>query len=350
MGRAGPGPGVVAGLQRAHFLPMLLEGAVIWPSLPQPGLLTQQPQGGGETGFLDKKNPSPGHPWPRFLLRRWEVEPWVLSGFPAGGWGGGWGWSRLWALGSRAVPLPAQPDCPSLGTTLCGSPVPAGCGSRCRLALLSCDSRPGSLGPQEPRLPRPPGPAYLSAQSGVCMCASSSRKPPWVRSPPFTAVVPASHPLEEETGQASEPPQHQCWPGSQTATPGALGQAEGQGLVFTEPVGFGCLNGRALCLVECSGAPLPGKWEWVAPAATVSVQSQGLGQRLLACRGAQPLPLGCLRAGVCTTGVCAREGPRLQIGASCLLGRQRWGHLLGSGPFLPRPGARMDAALWGVGS
>lgn len=206
VGRAGPGPGVVAGLQRAHFLPMLLEGAVIWPSLPQPGLLTQQPQGGGETGFLDKKNPSPGHPWPRFLLRRWEVEPWVLSGFPAGGWGGGWGWSRLWALGSRAVPLPAQPDCPSLGTTLCGSPVPAGCGSRCRLALLSCDSRPGSLGPQEPRLPRPPGPAYLSAQSGVCMCASSSRKPPWVRSPPFTAVVPASHPLEEETGQASEPP------------------------------------------------------------------------------------------------------------------------------------------------
>lgn len=302
VGRAGPGPGAGAGLQQAHFLPMLLEGAVIWPPFPHPGLLTQQPQGGGETGFLDKKkNPSPGHPWPRFLLRRWEVEPRVLSGFPAGGWGGGWGWSRLWALGPCAIPLTAQPDCPSLGTTLCGSPVPAGCGSRCRLALLSCDPRPGSLGPQEPRLPRPPGPAHLPALSGVCMCASSSRKPPWVRSPPFTAVVPVSHPLEGETGKASEPPQHQCWPGGQTVTSRGPGPSGGPGSSVHRARCFGCLNRRALCLVDCSGAPLPGKREWVAPAATVSVQSQGLGQRLLACWGAQPLPLGCLRAGVCTT-------------------------------------------------
>ena len=32
--------------------------------------------------------------------------------------------------------------------------------------------------------------------------------------------------------------------------------------------------------------------------------------------------------------------------ASCPLGQQRWEHLVGSGPFLPSPGARMDAALW----
>lgn len=250
VGRAGPGPGVVAGLQRAHFLPMLLEGAVIWPSLPQPGLLTQQPQGGGETGFLDKKNPSPGHPWPRFLLRRWEVEPWVLSGFPAGGWGAGgagagsgpWGRALSPSPPSRTAlpwaPPSVGPQCPQdvvLAAAWLCSPVTPALG---RLVLRSHACPVLRV-------------LHTFPLSQVSACVHPPPgSPPGLGSLPSRPWCQRPIPWKKRRARPRSPPQHQCWPGSQTATPGALGQAEGQGLVFTEPVGFGCLNGRALCLVE----------------------------------------------------------------------------------------------------
>ena len=80
--------------------------------------------------------------------------------------------------------------------------------------------------------------------------------------------------------------------GGQTATSRGPGPGGGPGSSVHRARCFGCLNGRAPCLVECSGAPLPGKWEGVAPAATVSVQPQGRGQRLLACWGHSHAPWG----------------------------------------------------------
>lgn len=41
-----------------------------------------------------------------------------------------------------------------------------------------------------------------------------------------------------------------------------------------------------------------------------------------------------------------REGAGSIDGGLVSPGQQRWERLVGSGPFLPSPGARMDAALW----
>lgn len=207
-----------AGLQQSRFLPtLLLEGAVIWPPCSPPWAPDSAATGlgwWGETGFLDRKT-QPGAPMAQISFVK------VGSRAPGSCLGsqqeGGVGLeSGLGPGAARWAPFPPGWTALPLGTTLCGSPVPAGGGSCCRLALLSCDPpapRPMSLGPQEPCLPCPPGPAHLPAPSGVGRGVSSSRKPPWVRSPPLTVTVSESHPLEGVAGVASDPPaQHQCWP------------------------------------------------------------------------------------------------------------------------------------------
>lgn len=121
------------------------------------------------------------------------------------------------ALGPGAVccrPSPPGWTALPLGTTLCGSPVPAARGS-----AASWPCSPVTPHPPPPRVPWSSG-AMPAPSSGSCppscsvrclQVCPSSRKLPWVRSSLLTVTMPESHPLEGVVGVASEPP-HQCWP------------------------------------------------------------------------------------------------------------------------------------------
>lgn len=351
--RAGLGLGAGAGLQRSCFLPtLLLEGAVIWPPLPRPGLLTQQPQGRvevGETGFLDKKTPAWGTHGPDFFCEGGKSSPGFLSGFPAED-----GVGLESALGPGALRCrPSRPGWTALplGTTLCGSPVPAARGSAAAWLCSPVTPRP------PPRVPWSSG-AMPAPSSGSCppscsvrclQVCPSSRKPPWVRSSLLTVTVPESHPLE---GVWPRSPPHQCWPMVRRRVRGwghLLGPwpRGGPGSSVHRACCFGCLNGRALCLVVFGG---PSAWKTGVGGPRGHRERPGSGPR-----AASP----CLSGGTASPpgvsqsrcwhdlSVCPGKEPGVQMEAPCPLGQQQWGHLVGSGPFLPSPGARMDAAFCG---
>lgn len=147
------------------------------------------------------------------------------------------------ALGPGALRCrPSRPGWTALplGTTLCGSPVPAARGSAAAWLCSPVTPRP------PPRVPWSSG-AMPAPSSGSCppscsvrclQVCPSSRKPPWVRSSLLTVTVPESHPLEGvwprsppiSAGRWSD---GECGVGATSCGPGRV---EGQGLVFTEPV------------------------------------------------------------------------------------------------------------------
>jgi len=186
------------------------------------------------------------------------------------------------ALGPGAVccrPSPPGWTALPLGTTLCGSPVPAARGSA---ASWPCSPvtptrpRPGSLGPPEPCLPRPPGPAHLPAPSGVCRCVLPPGSSPGLGPLSSLSRCQSLIPWKEWWAWPRSPPTSagrwsdgECGVGATSRGPGHV---EGRGLVF-----------RACCF---SCFHLPGPWPRGGPGSSV----QSLLLRLLEREG--PLPDG----------------------------------------------------------
>lgn len=147
---------------------------------PVPWLLTQQLQGAAPE--VSPQNPKPG------ALHTPQISPSNVGSGALGSclWvpsrsGGGWGSGLLGLLPPLSCPQPRLQGLHSpLCTTLCGSPVPAGCCYHCCLfqpsswpprappaaTLDSVSATIGApLGPQEPGLPLPPGPVATSTAS-----------------------------------------------------------------------------------------------------------------------------------------------------------------------------------------